>query len=237
MRAQSHIIGAVLMLGLAVVALGALTLAVGTVLESQAANTDAERVATTMDDALHGVDRSGHYSHRVTVSEGHISTVERSLRVILANGTIVANVSVDAVVYEGSERRVVGLAGAVVRGQPGSAWLVSEPPITGSERNGVLAIGAPVVAADSTAITGTGGVTVDFLTNVSHSERDLGTGEFAIAIETATPEPFERYFAERNASTRRQTFAGDSRESVVAAYPGLRRAYLVVHDLSLEIES
>lgn len=237
MRAQSHVVGAVLMLGLAVVALGALTVAVGTVLESQAANSDAERIATTMDDALHGVDRSGHYSHRVTISEGQLSTVERSLRVIHANGTVVATVSVDAVVYEGSERRVVGLAGAVVRGQPGSAWLVSEPPITGSERNGVLAIGAPVVDADSTAITGTGGMTIDFLTDVSHSERDLGTGEFAIAIETATPEPFERYFAERNASTQRQTFAGDSHQSVIAEFPGQRRAYLVVHDLSLVIES
>lgn len=237
MRAQSHVIGAVLMLGLAVVALGALTLAVGTVLETQAANTDAERVATTMDDALHGVERTGHYSHRVTFAEGQLSTVERSLRVIDGNGTVMANVSVDAVLYEGGDRRVVGLAGAVVRGQRGSAWLASDPPITGSERNAVLAIGAPVVGANDTAITGTGGVTVDFVTNVSHSERGLGTGEFTIAIETATPEPFERFFAEQNATVERRQFSGDSHVSVVAEYPGQRRAYLVVHDLALVIES
>jgi monoamine oxidase len=71
----------------------------------------------------------------------------------------------------------------------------------------------------------------------SHTEYDLGTGEFAVAIETATPGPFERYFEEQNASTNRRTFAGDEHASVVAHYPGDRQGYLVVHDLSMEVDN
>jgi len=70
---------------------------------------------------------------------------------------------------------------------------------------------------------------------VSHTRTDLGTGEFVVAVETATPGPFERYFEGQNASVSRADFDGDGVESVVAEYPGQRRGYLVVHDLSLEV--
>lgn len=236
MRAQSHVVGATLMLGLAIVALGTLTLGVGTVLESQAASADAERVATAMDDGLQGVERTGTHSHKVTFSEGRLSTEERTLRV-LKDGTVVRTVSVDVLVFEGNDRRVAALAGAVIRGEGESAWLVSEPPITHSEATDVLVVGAPALGADDVAVSGQGGVTTTLQTNVSHTDYDLGTGEYAVAIETETPDPFERYFAAQNATTTRRTFQGDQTESVVAAYPGQRRGYLVVHDLSLEVEN
>lgn len=235
MRAQSHVIGAVLMLGLAVVALGALTLGIGGVLESQAASADAERVASTMDEALHGVERTGHYSHRLTFAEGTLRTEERTLRVVNSSGVIIQERSIDALLFEGNDRRVAGLGGAVVRGSGEHAWLVSDPPITSSEQNEVLVVGTTKLAVDHVSISGQGGVTTTLETNVSHQRESLGTGQFQVTIETATPGPFERYFESLNASVERTQFDGDTHESVVASFPGERETYLVVHNLSLEI--
>jgi hypothetical protein len=234
MRAQSHVVGVALMVGLAVIAVGALTVGIGTILESRAGSADADRVATAMDEGLEGVERTGAYSREVRFSQGTLGTEQRTLRVI-ENGTVVGNYSVDALVFEGSDRRVASLAGAVVRGDPENAWLRAEPPITDSERTEVLVVGVPVLGAGTAAVSGEGGVTATLRTNVSHERVALGTGEYAIAIETATPGPFERYFDAQNATTERRQFAGDEFESVVAQYPGKRRGYVVVHDLSLEV--
>lgn len=234
MRAQSHVVGVALMLGLAVTAIGALTVGVGTVLDTQASNADANRVAQDLDDAVQGVERTGHHSHRVSFAEGSLGTAERTLRLI-KNGSVLQRHRIDAVVFESGDRRVRALAGAVVRGQRGNAWFVSEPPIAGSERNSVLVVGAPVLGSNHTAVSGTGGVTTTLRTNVSHTRYDLGTGTFAVAIETATPGPFERHFEHENATVHRQRFPGDDFESVVARYPGQRQGYLVVHELRLEV--
>jgi len=234
MRAQSHVVGVALMLGLAVAALGALTVGVGAVLDSQASNADASRMADGMDGALRGVERTGIHSRRVTFADGRVATADRTLRV-LENGTVLERHAVGALVFESGDRRVASLAGATVRGQAGGAWLVSEPPITSSERNGVLVVGVPVLGTEGVGVSGRGGVTTTLRTNVSHAERELGTGEFSVAIETATPEPFERYFEAQNATTERRRFPGDSHASVVARYPGPRQGYLVVHNLSLEV--
>ena len=235
MRAQSHVVGVALMLTLAVVALGALTAGVGTVLQSQAASADADRVATVMDDALEGVEQTGYHSYRLTFSEGSLSTEPRTLRVLDANGTVLQNHSVDALVFEGNGERVASVGGAVVRGEGSGAWLVSEPPITGSETNDVLVVGIPVLDAGHVTVSGRGGTTTTLETNVTHTATELGRGEFAVAIETATPEPLERHFEEQNATVHRQSFDGDSAESVVARYPGERSGHVVVHNLSLEV--
>jgi len=236
-RAQSHVVGAVLMVGLAVIAISGLTVGIGSLLESQAAGADAERVATALDDGLVGVERTGPYSHDVRFSGGSLGTEPRTLRLLFANGTVVSTHRVDALVFEADNNRVAFLAGATVRGRPGRAWLASEPPITSSERTGALVVGVPVLNAGNATVGGTGGVSATLHTNVSHDRRGLGTARFAVAIETATPGPFERYFRGQNATTDRRTFAGDSHESVVARYPGERMGYLVVHDLSLEVNS
>ena len=48
-RGQSNVVGVALLLGVAVVSMGALTAAVGVVVESSAGQADAERVATDLD--------------------------------------------------------------------------------------------------------------------------------------------------------------------------------------------
>lgn len=233
-RAQSHVVGVALLFGLTAVALGTLTLGVGTVVESQASNADAHRVTDGLDETFRAVDRGGRHSQRLSFSDGRLATDNRTLRV-LRNGSVVETHEIGALAFTSSDRRVTAVAGAIVRKQGNSAWLASEPSISGSRRNGVLVVGAPALNAGHVSVGGTGGVTTTVRIDPTHAEFDLGTGTFSIAIETATPGPFERYFDRQNATTTRRSFRGDSTTSVVASYPGQRQGYLVVHDLALEV--
>jgi len=234
MRAQSHVVGVALLLGLAVVALGGLTVGVGSLVDSQASAADAERVADSMDEAFRAVDRAGTHSQQVAFTEGSLATAERTLR-ILKDDSVIETREVDALVFESGERRVVAVGGALVQQHGDSAWLVSEPGVTDSAANSVLVVGAPVLNAEHTTVGGSGGTTTTLRISPTHTEYDLGEGEFSVAIQTETPGPFERYFERQGATTERQTFAGDDVASVVAHYPGTRQGYLVVHDLSLEV--
>jgi hypothetical protein len=234
MRAQSHVVGVALMLGLTVTALGGLTVGVGTVLESQAAAADADRVASELDAALDATGTTGPHGGRVSFSEGSLRTVDRSVRV-LRNGTVVRQYDAGGLVFEAGDRRVAYVAGAVVRGGDGNSWLVAEPPVTDSARNGVVVVGVPRLGTTGAGAGGSGGVTATLETNVSHRRVDLGRGRFAVAVETAAPAALERYFRERSATVSRRDFDGDGVSSVLARYPDRRQGYVVVHDLRLEV--
>lgn len=233
-RGQSHVVGVALMLGLAVVALGGLTMGVGNVLDSQAGNADAERVATAFDETLN-VERTGYHSRQIVFGEGTLRTEQRTLRVLDANGTAIQNHSIDVLLFENGDRRVAALGGAVVRGTSDNTWLVSPPSITSSEVTEALVIGVPVLGDETGSVSGTGGVRTTLRTNVSHTDLDLPRGEYSVAIETETPDTFERYFEDQNATVTRHTFGDDETESVVVSYHGERDAYVVVHDISLEV--
>lgn len=236
MRAQSHVVGVALMLGVAVLALGTLTAGVGTLVDAQTATADGQRVANGFDRALAGAGQTGTASHDIAFSEGTIRTENRTLR-ILSNGTVAETVEVGAVVYDHDNVRVVALAGAVVRDSDGSAFLSDPPSVAHSSRNSVLVVGAPATGTGRTSLSGGDGVTATFRTNVSHDRRNLGTANFSVAIETTTPAPFRRYFTDHGASVTTRTFSGDKHTSVVAEYSGLRQGYLVVHDLNLEVHN
>ena len=233
-RGQSHVVGVALMLGLAVVALGTLTVGVGTFLDSQAASADAQRMADGLDRAIQGTERTGYHSHSVSFSDGTLRTADRTLRV-LENDSVVQSYEIGAVVYENDEYRITAVAGAVLRDSGHSSSLVSGPSITSSRPNELLLVGVPRLNASHPAVGGQGTITKTIETNVSHERFDLGTGEYAVAIETATPEPFERYFEERDEVVSRQSFSGDEYDSIVVTFPTTRQGYLVVHDLNLEV--
>lgn len=234
MRAQSHVVGVALLLGIALVAIGTLTMGIGTVVESQAATADANRVADGVEELADAADRTGTHSQQLSFSEGSLHTEQRRLR-ILKDGAVVETRAIDALVFENGDRRVTLVAGAVVQAQGESTWLRTEPQITGSEQNEVLVVGAPSLNAGHVAASGTGGVTRTVRIDPTHSRQDLGTGTYAVAIETATPGVFERHFEDEGAWTERKTFAGDDETSVVAHFSKDRQGYLVVHDLSMEV--
>jgi len=234
MRAQSHVVGVALLLGITAVALGTLTVAVGELVESGTASADAARVADELDAAIQPVETTGPHAGKVHFAGGSLGSVDRDVRV-LENGSVVASYSAGGLVFKSGDRRVASVAGAVVRGRPGAGWFSARPPIFASDRSAVLVVGVPRLGVDHAAVAGRGTTTVTLRSNVSHARTDLGEGNFAVAVETATPHPFERYFESQNATVSRQHLDGDGVGSVVAEYPGRRQGYLVVHNLSLEV--
>lgn len=228
-RAQSNVVGVALLLGIAVVSLGTLTAAVGVVVDSSAAEADAERVASDFDAELDPVAASGPQRGRVTFSEGQLYPVDRTLEV-RANGSVVERIEVDALVFESGDRRVAFHAGAILRGSGGRAWIETPPPITVDDD--VLVVGAPRLGEEVTSVGGSGGVTVTVATDVRHDRHDLGEATFSIAVETVTPDAWERLFRERGATVDRET--GDP-PTVIATFEGERTGYLVVHELDLEV--
>ncbi|WP_128477505.1 DUF7289 family protein [Halorussus pelagicus] len=247
-RAQSNVVGVAILLGVVVVALGSLTAGIGSVVEENAAAADSARVAADFDAALEPVEATGVHRGRVSFTDGELRTVERDLRVLNESG-VVGTVRTDALVFTAGDRRVAFLAGAIVRGPPDNAVVRTPPPITvsrgggGGDREGgdpdstgVLVVGAPALNG-SVAVSGSGGASVSLRTTVSHERTNLGNGTYRVAVETATPSAWRRYFERQNATVTARDFDGDGVESVVAAYPGERVGYLVVHRMGLEVRN
>ena len=197
--------------------------------DSSASQADAERVAGDLDTALQPVAATGPQRGRVTFGAGRLYPVDRELEV-RADGAVVERLSVDALVYESGDRRVVFLMGAIVRGDPGHAWLETDPSITVDDE--VLVVGAPRLGDDVGAVSGSGGVTATVRTDVSHDRQALGEATFSLALETRTPAAWERTFEAMGAAVARSP--GDP-PTVVATFDGDRTGYLVVHDLEAEV--
>ena len=236
-RGQSNVVGVALLLAIAVIGIGGLTAGIGAVVESNAAAADAASVADGVDAALQPTETTGHREDRIAFTGGRLATEERTLRVLNESG-VVATVAVDALVYESGDRRVAYESGAVVRGRAGNSWLHDAPPITASEGDGsVLVVGAAALNASDGTTTGAVGQSVELSTNVTHDRRTLGNGTYRVAVETTTPGAWKRHFensAGVSAANGRQ-FPGDDHQSVVATYRGDRTAYLVVHEMRLEV--
>lgn len=228
-RAQSNVVGVAVLLGITVIALGALTASIGAVVESNAATADAHRVADGFDRALEPVETTGYSRGRVSASSGRFYTADRELRILDGSG-VVATVSVDALVYESEGREVRAIGGA---------RMYRPPPITASRQaTGVLVVGAPRLNASSVAVGGDGSTDLVLRSNVTHERRSLGNGTYRIAVETETPHAWQSYFERLNATVvaTDRDVDGDGVTSVVARFPGDRTAYLVVHDMRLEVD-
>ncbi|WP_135533609.1 DUF7289 family protein [Halostella pelagica] len=238
-RGQSNVIGVAILLGVTVVALGALTASIGAVIESNAATADADRVADGLDEAIRPVETTGHHRARVSVSGGGFRTEPRELRVLDETG-VVTTTEVGALVYESDGRTVRTVGGAILRGGTGGSEMSRPPQITASRRSGgVLVIGAARLNATGVSTGGTGRTDLVFRSNVSHDRRALGDATYRIAIETETPTAWRSYFEDLNATvvTVDHDFDDDGVSSVVARFEGDRTAYLIVHDLRLEVNN
>ena len=236
-RGQSNVVGVALLLWVVVISMSVLIAGVGVLVERQAASADATRVADGMDSALSPIETTGIHRERLSFSQGTLRTVDRQLR-ILDGSTVVRSVDVNALVFTAGKRRVAFVAGAIIRGQPGNAWLYTEPPITASlgDDSGVLIVGAPRIGSTG-IVSGKGGVTTTLRTNVTHERERIGNGTYSVAIETVTPGPFARYFTEQGRTVGQRDIDGDGVESVVVTFEGKRVTYLVIHDLNTEVHS
>jgi len=232
--AQSHVVGVVLLLGLTVVALGGLTAVVGTVVDGHTATANEARVANTFETTFRPVEQTGHQTARVRFTDGRLTTVERELRVRNDSG-VQRTVPIDAVIYDSGDDRVRFLAGSVVRGTAGNAWLETDPPVTATRDDTAVIVGAPIVNASGGTVSGTGGVSARIRQNISHEREQLPADNYSVAIETTTPRPFTDYFQRVGATTRVRDIDGDGVQSVVATFPGRRTLYLVRHDMRTEV--
>lgn len=230
LRAQSHVVGVALLLGVTTLALGGLTATVGSLLDANAATLDAGRVAGDLERAIQPVSVTGGHTGVVSFLDGRLETVDRTVRLVNDSGTVRA-VDAGGVVYRRESARVAVVFGAVVRGQPGQAAVSTEPAV--AVGSGSIAVGVPVVGNDWSV--GGERVRVGLHSRVTHDRRTLGDDEWGVAVETATPDAWERYFRDRGASTTRRDFDGDGTPSVVARFPGERTAHLVFHRLRLEV--
>lgn len=231
-RAQANVVGVALLLAITTISLGALTAGVGTVVESNAAAADANRVADSFAD-LRPSKSTGVERHELAFGQGSLRVVDRTVRV-LDGEEVIATHEADALVFETGDRRVALLAGAVVRGSGDAARVAERPPI--STADSLLVVGLPVLNASGPgSVSGSGATRLTLRTDTTHDRRDLGDGRYRVAVETTTPAAWERYFGAENVETTRRDFDDDGVPSVVATYAGERTAYLVVHDAALEV--
>ncbi|MFD1526463.1 DUF7289 family protein, partial [Halolamina salina] len=186
-RAQSHVVGVALLLAITTISMGALTAGVGDVVESNAAAADADRVADALA-AMEPSESTGVERHDLAFGEGSLTVESRTVRLLDGDG-VVAEHEADALVFEAGERRVTFLAGAVARGAGNASLLDERPPIATGD--GLLLVGLPVLNASGTASVAGESVSATLRTETSHERRELGGGEYRLAVETATPGAWE----------------------------------------------
>lgn len=233
-RAQSHVIGVALLIGVTMVSLGALTATVGTVVDSNAAVSDVDRVATDLDAAVEPVEGTGTHAGRVTFTDGELRTESRTVRVFHGDDLAVSR-QTDALVYDRGEYAVTAVAGAIVRDHAGSRSLARDPSVSASDE--VVVFGVVDLDVEGGSVNGSGPTTHTLRSDVSH-ERVIEdrVGEWTIAIETPTPEPWVAAFEATGASVETGRFDGDDRRSVAATYEGQRTGHVVVHRIETVVE-
>lgn len=233
--AQSNVVGVAILIGLTMLSLGTLTVAVGTVVESNSAAASADRVADDLQSAIQPVEATGYHEREVAFTAGELSTVDRSVRVF-RDGEIVISRDGGGLAFTSGDHRVTAAAGAVVRDHGGSATLADEPPVAVSDD--VVLLG--VVAVSGTAgrtLTGDTTTRATVATDVAHDRTELGEAEFGIAVETGSPDAWSRFFQGLgdDVDVERRSFEGDDHASVVATFEGERTGYAVVHEVELEV--
>lgn len=242
-RAQTHLIGVSLMVALTVLALGGLTVAIGTVVDSSANAAEADRVADGMTIVADPGDVVDTAEAELRFGDGRLQTDERTIRIRDArNDTLLEQIDSDVLVYEVGEDRVIGGNGAVLRAAGGGASMVTRPSIVADSGGDVLLLGTPAIDAPATSISTSRASRVTLRASVDHRRVDLGEREVEIAVQTEYPETWVRYFEDGPATVtdRAARFPGDDADdpdSVVATVPGQRRATLIVHETELEVLS
>lgn len=232
-RAQSHVVGIALLLSMTLLAVAGITAGIGTVVDENAARADADRVTADLDDALRPAETTGVRRGTVRFGDGDLRTVERDLRVLNDSGTVRV-VDVDALVYTVGDRRVAFLGGALTRGAGEGSRLVRPPSIVAAPDGGDLLVGAPRLGG---TVSASGTTEHTLRTDVSHERTALGEGRYRVAVETTATAAWVDAFESRNATVvaTDRDFDGDGVGSVVARFPDRRTAYLIVHEMRLEV--
>ncbi len=230
-RGQSNVVGVAILLGVTVVALGLLTASVGTVVEQHAAASDAQRVASDLDEALQPVETTGVRRGSISFTSGTLETLDREVRVLDSGGNA-SVVDANALRYSTGDRGATYLAGSVLA--HGDGWSRTRSPVTVTADPDVLVVSVPALRGD-VARAASGGVTYTLRSNVSHEREHLGRGGYRVAVETIHPDAVRAQFERWNATVTQRDVDGDGVPSVIADFPGARTAYVVVHQTEVSV--
>jgi len=230
-RGQSNVLGAAILRGVTVVALGALTASVGTVVDQHAAASDSKRVAADLDDAIDAIETTGVDREDVSFTRGRLDVVPRQVRV-LDSGGVVAEVDANALRFASGNRGATYLAGSVMI--HGSGWSKTRSRLPVAADPDVLVVSVPALRGD-VSLAANGGATYTLRTNVTHHRRSLGDAGYRVAVETERVDAVRRQFEATNATVSTRDIDGDGVPSVVAEYAGVRTAYLVVHETEVSV--
>ncbi len=200
-RAQSHVVGVVLLLGITTVSMAALAASAGVVLDSTAANADATRAAG----ALSELAADG--EARIDLADARLHTVEREVRIGDATNWTVVHTG--ALAYDNGERGARLLAGAVQRGD------------RGFERDPALGRGNDRLVLSVVALRGeidrSGSGTVWLDAAIERHRRTL-EGADTVAVETNHTGPWELAFERAGGEVDVRDIDGDGTPSVVASF-------------------
>jgi len=223
-RAQSSVVGVALLLALTVASMAVLTVGVGSVIDGAATGAQADRVADRFVTLLPGGHPAGARSGSLRLAGGDLATLDRQVRV-LAGGSVVLERDADALVYRVGDRRVAALAGTVVTGPPGAATFVRDPQLSVAAAVTYLAVPVVTTTPDR-AVTSPVTLAVDV--EATATRTTLSPARYRVAIETATPGPWRRWFADRGLETVTRDLDGDGVDSVVATLPATRLEVVVI---------
>jgi hypothetical protein len=227
-RGQANVVGVAVLLAVTVLALGALTAGVGSVVESGAADANLRSAAVGLE-SVRPASAVGTTATKFTVTDGALSLAEREVRLFDDSG-LVDTYQTRALVYELADQRVVLANGALLRAHGGGATFHRQPRV----------LTDPAVV-DVTALSGNvsrsfeGPNTVRLVADVTHDRRRLDSGPFRVAVETRHPDRWRSFFAERASSATVRDIDDDGVPSVVARFrtPSLRVA---VHRLEVRTD-
>lgn len=237
-RGQSSVIGVSLLVGITMLGLGVMAVAVGGVVDDAATDSDIRRVTADFDRAFQAVETTGQNRATIQFGEGSVLIERRTLRILNDSGVVEAY-DVNAVVYSAGTapggtagRRVTALGGAILTTQSGYTQVVRQPPIASGP--GVLVVGVPIFHGAESIGGSRLSLTVE--TSVTHTRRTLGDDHWRVAVETTTPDAWNRTLRRRGGTVLSpRDFDGDGIPSVIADFPNQRTAHVVRHDVQLEI--
>lgn len=231
-RAQSNVVGVALLLGVGVVAIGLLTASVGGLVDAQLSTADADAATNGLTSLRDGVFEGSNESHPIRVTDGDLSRVNRTVRVE-SEGGVSRTYDADGYVATFGGHRVAFVGGAVVRGTRANARLVTPVPLSFAGDAAFLPL--PALTAASTDGGGLGGG-AELRATATRTVTTLPTDSYTVAVETTTPDAWERSFERQGFATTRTDFDGDGVPSVAATVPDERTFALARYNLTVVVD-
>ncbi len=231
-RGQSNVVGVALLLGIGVVAIGLLTASVGGLVDAQLSTADADAATNGFTSLRDGVFDGTNESHPIHVTDGEFARVNRTVRLISEDGEP-RTYDADGYVATFGGHRVAFVGGAVVRGTRANARLVTPVPLSFAGDAAFLPL--PTLTGASADGGGLGGG-AELRATATRNVTTLPTDSYTVAVETATPDAWERSFERQGFGTTRTDFDDDGIPSVVATVPDERTFAVARYNLTVVVD-